>query len=161
MSKLYPVTFIATNTKWSDTVNELSNTIELVPILTRAESLFRRFERTVQAVDKKHNFPAPQIRQRLSSQSANEANPISSPANSTSPQRPINATASSSGTDSNRNNNNVGKQVARGTGPEQRLGKEKVISPELRQLLSRDIVTLDKHQISGQSRESGTPSSAK
>jgi hypothetical protein len=33
-------------------VNELSNTMDLVPILTRAESLFHRFERSVQAIDK-------------------------------------------------------------------------------------------------------------
>ena len=32
--------------------------MDLVPILTRAESLFRRFERTVQAIDK-NNFPVP------------------------------------------------------------------------------------------------------
>lgn len=33
--------------------------MELIPILTRAESLFRRFERTVHAIDKKNHFPEP------------------------------------------------------------------------------------------------------
>ncbi|KAA8643309.1 hypothetical protein EYZ11_000900 [Aspergillus tanneri] len=45
-------------------INELSNTMELLPILTRAESLFRRFDRAVQAIDKKNNFPAPSALQR-------------------------------------------------------------------------------------------------
>lgn len=46
------------------TVNELSNSMELIPILTRAESIFRRFERTVQNIDKKKSFPAP-LTQRI------------------------------------------------------------------------------------------------
>jgi hypothetical protein len=38
----------------------------LVPILTRAESLFHRFERSVQAIDKKDNFPtAPTVESSL------------------------------------------------------------------------------------------------
>jgi len=32
--------------------------------LIRAEALFRRFQRTVEAIDKKSNFPAPNIRKR-------------------------------------------------------------------------------------------------
>ncbi|KKA26607.1 hypothetical protein TD95_003417 [Thielaviopsis punctulata] len=38
-------------------VNELSGTMDLDSTLIRAESLFRKFQRMVEAVDKKHNFP--------------------------------------------------------------------------------------------------------
>lgn len=81
--------------------------MELVPILTRAESLFRRFERVVQAVDKKNNFPIP----------------------------------SGAGTPSD-SRSQKGKSASRPTndaGPEK---KETVISPELRQLLSRENITV-------------------
>ena len=45
-------------------MNELSGTIDLESTLIRAESLFRRFQRTVEAIDKKNNFPSPKVRQR-------------------------------------------------------------------------------------------------
>jgi hypothetical protein len=48
-------------------VNELSNTIDMHTTLVQAEALFRRFRRTVEAVDRKHAFPAPSgatLRQR-------------------------------------------------------------------------------------------------
>lgn len=40
-------------------VNELSNTMDLESTLIRAESLFRKFQRVVEAIDKKENFPGP------------------------------------------------------------------------------------------------------
>lgn len=40
-------------------VNELSGTIDLESTLIRAEALFRRFQRVVEAIDKKQNFPGP------------------------------------------------------------------------------------------------------
>ncbi|KAI1814503.1 GTPase-activating protein GYP7 [Poronia punctata] len=43
-------------------VNELSETIDLESTLIRAEALFRRFQRLVDAIDKKNNFPAPRMR---------------------------------------------------------------------------------------------------
>ena len=106
-----------------DPVNELSNTIDLESTLIRAEGLFRRFQRTVEAVDKKHNFPAPSVRQRR-------------PASSVS-AGPSSATT---GVDAS---SSAGKAVAQGIGAE----REKVISTELRQLLSRDVVLLDKKDI--------------
>ncbi|EFW19039.1 GTPase activating protein [Coccidioides posadasii str. Silveira] len=39
-------------------VNELSNTIDLIPILSRAEALFYRFQKKVETIDKKYNFPS-------------------------------------------------------------------------------------------------------
>lgn len=88
-------------------VNELSNTMELIPILTRAESLFRRFERVVQAVDKKNNFPMP----------------------------------SGGGTPSD-SRSQKGKSPSRPAGDAGPDKKERVISPELRQLLSRENITV-------------------
>ncbi|KAI9880168.1 MAG: GTPase activating protein [Pleopsidium flavum] len=104
-------------------VNELSNTIDLQSTLIRAEGLFRRFQRTVEAIDKKNNFPAPSVRQR---------NPAS---NDTSSQ-----SAGASGADVG---GSVGRAVAQGINAD----KEKVISPELRQLLSRKVIKLDKKEI--------------
>merc|ERR1711981_959438 len=37
-------------------INELSNTIDLPSSLIRAEQLFRRFQRTVESVDRKNHF---------------------------------------------------------------------------------------------------------
>ncbi|KAG7289556.1 hypothetical protein NEMBOFW57_005927 [Staphylotrichum longicolle] len=60
-------------------VNELSCTIDLDSTLIRAEALFKRFQRLVDAVDKKGNFPAPRPRltQGLSESSAAEPPPAS------------------------------------------------------------------------------------
>lgn len=40
-------------------VNELANTMDLESTLMRAEALFRKFQRLVEAIDKKQNFPPP------------------------------------------------------------------------------------------------------
>ncbi|KAF2710718.1 RabGAP/TBC [Pleomassaria siparia CBS 279.74] len=103
-------------------VNELSGTMDLESTLIRAESLFQRFQRTVDTIDKKDNFPsAPQARQRKSI-----ASPPTSPG-------PSGTRASSSGVDK-------GKQ-----GPS---GEEtRVISPELRALLSRKVEVVEKKDV--------------
>jgi len=107
------------------TVNELSGTMDLESTLVRAEALFCRFQRTVETIDKKGNFPsAPQARQRK--QLAAVANgPGPSNANSS-------AEAAASGADK-------GKQP----GSEE----TRVISPELRTLLSRKVEKLEKEDI--------------
>ncbi|KAJ5669353.1 GTPase-activating protein GYP7 [Penicillium macrosclerotiorum] len=102
-------------------INELSNTMDIVPILTRAESLFHRFERSVQAIDKKDNFPAPTaIQRRPTSTSPDPSGKGKSPQ-----QRTV---GSSSG-------------VKPPTALQQAIDKDKpkVISPELRELLRKDI----------------------
>ncbi|KAG8531978.1 uncharacterized protein KY384_003614 [Bacidia gigantensis] len=109
-------------------VNELSNTIELQSTLLCAEALFRRFQRTVEAIDKKHNFPAPPVRQRK-------------PAATTS--RSQNA-SSSSAVDSRPSSSP--KTIARKSSTEE-MPKERVISPELRLLLSRKVEKLDKKDV--------------
>lgn len=83
--------------------------MELVPILTRAESIFRRFERTVHAIDKKKSFPAP-LTQRNKGKASTAQSGTSGP----------------SGTSS-----------AVDTGSQEE--DTRVISPELWTLLRRDI----------------------
>ncbi|KAF1917974.1 GTPase-activating protein-like protein gyp7 [Ampelomyces quisqualis] len=112
-------------------VNELSGTMDLESTLVRAESLFKRFQRTVETIDKKGNFPsAPQARQRKLA-AASVAGPRSPP--SSSDAQPG---ASSSGTDQGQE---VGEE-----------GDAKVISPELRALLSKKIEKLDKKDVASQ-----------
>lgn len=113
-------------------VNELSGTMDLESTLVRAESLFKRFQRTVETIDKKGNFPStPQARQRKVA-AAIVAGP--GPNLDAGPSSPT-AQAATSGTDK-------GKQVGEESGED-----VKVISPELRALLSRQIEKLDKEAI--------------
>lgn len=112
-------------------VNDLSNKIDLPSTLLRAQTLFRRFQRTVNAIDKKRNFPAPSIRQRK---------PATPSAEDTSTQQ---SSAAASGT----NAQNGSARKAKAKAPERteaEIEKERVISPELRALLSRNIVVLQK-----------------
>lgn len=116
-------------------VNELSNTIDLPSTLLRAQSLFRRFQRTVEAIDKKNNFPAPSIRQRKPAEPT-PSNKDAKQIPSSQGKRPAGA-----GTGSDASGVRPGS-------PGERSGvKEKVISDELRGLLSRKIVVLDKKAI--------------
>ncbi|KAL8748431.1 MAG: hypothetical protein Q9184_007309 [Pyrenodesmia sp. 2 TL-2023] len=106
-------------------VNELSNTIELTSTLLRAQKLFRRFQRTVEAIDRKQSFPAPSVRQR---KSAPEGTPKAATANGKK--------AATTGNDA--------------TVPDAEASaaaEEKVISPELRNLLSRKVEKLDKQTV--------------
>ncbi|KAK4504959.1 hypothetical protein PRZ48_002922 [Zasmidium cellare] len=131
-------------------VNELSGTIDLYSTLVRAEALFRRFQRMVEAIDKKSNFPIPSARQRLpqppsptaarpgSDGRPRQASSSSIGSVSGSARRPSQSTAQTSGRE-----RTVGDHVAAGIGAE----KERVITPELRSLLSRDVPKLDKTEV--------------
>jgi TBC1 domain family member 15 len=114
-------------------VNELSGTIDLGSTLVRAEGLFRRFEKTVEAVDRKSHFPAPGgARQRkVQGKSINAGG-----------ARPKPAAASSSTSADAAGTGQIGAAVAKGVGVE----KEQVISPELRVLLSRRVLVLEQQQ---------------
>jgi hypothetical protein len=94
-------------------VNELSNTIDLDSTLIRAEALFRRFQRLVEAIDKKQNFPKPRVVRNDSSSSA--------------PALP--------------------EAEARDTGKAKEDQDKKVISPELRKLLSRNVDILPRNVV--------------
>jgi hypothetical protein len=104
--------------------------MDLASTLVRAESLYRRFQRTVEMIDKKGNFPsAPGVRQRK---------PIEG---SPGPSDP-NAKASTSGADN-------GKQPACDE-------DARVISPELRILLSRKVEKLEKEEVAKQGGRVGS-----
>ena len=111
-------------------MNELSGTMDLESTLVRAESLFRRFQRTVETIDKKGNFPsAPQARQRKSIAGA---------------PTPSDGGAEASTSATSNGKQPVGDQDAR------------VISPELRTLLSRQVEKLEKEDIVKQGGENGS-----
>ena len=112
-------------------VNELSGTMDLESTLVRAESLFKRFQRTVETIDKKGNFPsAPQARQRKQAAALVAGpGPKLGPSSSSS-----NEQAATSGIDK-------GKQV------DEADQEARVISPELRALLSRQVEKLDKSTV--------------
>ncbi|KAI0378580.1 RabGAP/TBC [Hypomontagnella monticulosa] len=95
-------------------VNELSNTMDLESTLIRAEQLFRRFQRLIEAIDKKQNFPGPKVVKD------------SPPATSPSASRPTRPSPQS------RNSNSKA--------PEEQ--PKKTITPELRKLLSRNVEIL-------------------
>ncbi|KAK4204320.1 rab-GTPase-TBC domain-containing protein [Triangularia verruculosa] len=120
-------------------INELSGTMDLESTLIRAEALFKRFQRLVEAVDRKGHFPVPK---RLPAQSAEENGSASGSATattSTSPQR-------NTDTNANRPTGNSGK------GKEQ---AEKVISPELRKLLKREVEVLPRREMTSTSKKGG------
>ncbi|ORY71559.1 GTPase-activating protein GYP7 [Pseudomassariella vexata] len=90
-------------------VNELSNTMDLESTLIRAESLFRRFNRLVEAVDKKSNFPRPRVQSSSSSTATSAAE-----------------------------TQDTGKAKEE---------QKKLISPELRKLLSRNVDVLPRQVV--------------
>ncbi|KAI9800997.1 MAG: hypothetical protein M1825_003531 [Sarcosagium campestre] len=106
-------------------INELSSTIDLQSTLIRAEALFRRFQRTVETIDKRHNFPAPRIQRRPTATV------------SSAESRADTVAGSSSGTAGGATTSQIDAS-ANGKRPESAT-KEQVISPELRKLLSRKI----------------------
>lgn len=157
----------------STLVNELSNSIDLESTLIRAEALFRRFQRMVQAIDKKSNFPAPNLRHRQPTR-----NPSTSSANSAqSPVSPVTPTISfppavkarASGIDTvstsvtNSGATSSGSVTRAVTLAGQGKGKKKddeettelasetprpkVISPELRELLSTKVEVLPRRVV--------------
>lgn len=113
--------------------------MELEPILIRAEALFKRFQRTVETIDKKGNFPAPKVIQRPNATHKPHSNPSSEPVASTSgtdtgasPYKGM--TLGSSGA---RDGAGKGKEEEEPTTPQ-----GKIVSPELRELMSRKVNVL-------------------
>ncbi|CBF71108.1 GTPase-activating protein GYP7 [Aspergillus nidulans FGSC A4] len=102
-------------------INELSNTMDLIPILTRAETLFHRFGRQIEAIDKKNNFPTPPGQPQA--QRPTPAQPQSSKGKS--PERQL---AASTGVSSS-------TQAGPGSKPE----AAKIIPQELRDLFRKDV----------------------
>lgn len=108
-------------------VNELSNTMDLDSTLIRAEQLFRRFRRLVDTIDKKHSLPLPQPRPQShrtsSSVSSTASGQVLTPQSSVGPASPRRDT---------------------GKAPEITPPTERIITPELRKLLSRKVELVPK-----------------
>ncbi|KAF3931378.1 hypothetical protein ABW19_dt0200332 [Dactylella cylindrospora] len=98
-------------------INELSGTIELNSTLIRAEALFYKFQRTVEASDRRNGFPSPGTSRPM--------------VRLTHRRTGSSATAGSSNTDK-------GKGVDKGEGPE--------ITEPLRALLSRESIKVEKKE---------------
>ncbi|KAI4271905.1 MAG: hypothetical protein LQ337_005681 [Flavoplaca oasis] len=112
-------------------INELSNSIDLPSTLLRAQYLFRRFQRTVEAIDRKQSFPAPSsVRQRKSTTTSDDlpSTTTKGKAPSTTKGKPVAATSA----------NDISDKLEVET---------KVISPELRSLLHRKVEKLDKSTV--------------
>lgn len=147
-------------------INELSGTIELQEILFRAEGLFKRFERTVEAIDRKNTFPAPSTEEdglrhrkpggaaddtesrdktpaqkKVNSNANNRQAIMSGPGLSPSRPQQRQQPSTTAGASSPSSSSSKGKQPQ--SAPEEQENKEKVITPQLRLLLSRKIITLD------------------
>lgn len=130
--------------------------------MIRAEALFRRFQRTVEAIDKKSNFPKPKLRQRpvqnaslgggqsllASSSDAAASTSGTDTVSAGATNSSISPQGGSSGTrpaDDDDNGKGKGKPSAATSNPnEEELAAQrpKVISPELRELLSRKVEIL-------------------
>jgi hypothetical protein len=111
-------------------VNELSGTIELEDTMIRAEGLFRRFERTVEMVDRQGRFPLPNVgmRERGDAKRLGGLKDV----------KTVEERAERSGTSSS-----DGQTTAPATDHiRAETEKVNVISPELRLLLSRRVIGL-------------------
>ncbi len=118
--------------------------MDLPSTLLRAQALFRRFQRTVDAIDKKKNFPAPSVRQRKITDKA--AKPAAGGTKTPPLPKRRASTGDGAASSSAVSSNAVGKARAREetNAVEEDTEKEQVISPELRGLLSRKVIILNK-----------------
>ena len=132
-------------------INDLSGSIDLPSTLLRAQALFRRFQRTVEAIDKKKNFPAPGLRQRRPSSTNDLSRRTSSASTAATPalvlgqKRPQSSKGKGSASVSPPRET-MGDPVIMGEGEVKKV-KEKIITPQLRGLLSKDIEKLDKKAV--------------
>ena len=135
-------------------INELSNTMDLAEMLVRAEALFKRFEKTVEAIDRKESFPMPagggELRQRKPGADGSEADAksqqgVQQGAHQGSQQGAVAGVVTGSAAMGpsvlrTQRPGSRGQGQPKGKEPDQKP-KEKVITPDLRLLLSRNIIT--------------------
>lgn len=121
-------------------VNELSGSIDLESTLIRAEALFRKFQRLIEAIDKKNNFPAPRFNFNTAAPSLFPPRPAAPATDNNSDNRPSTPSGSTEQQQANK-----GKQPE----PKSPGGRQKVITPELRKLLSREVVVLPRKEVAG------------
>ena len=109
--------------------------MDLNSTLIRAEALFKRYQRLVDAVDKKGSFPAPRARLTQGSAGAAESGSSAEP-----------AAAAPTSPDQGRNAGKAPAQQQGQPSPQQQQ-VEKVITPELRRLLSRQVEVLPRKEV--------------
>lgn len=114
-------------------VNELSGNIDLESTLMKAEALFIKFQRVVEAVDKQENFPAPR----------RFGVGWSSPSRTSIKQTPDSPSSGGSGTSDNDSSKDKGKAA-------ETPAQAKVITPELRKLLNKNYLVLPRSTVSQQ-----------
>ncbi|EAA31505.3 GTPase-activating protein GYP7 [Neurospora crassa] len=124
-------------------VNELSTTIDLESTLIRAEALFQRFRRLVEAIDRKDHFPGP--RRPLSTASSSSVSAALADAEGSKssspplPPRPQSGPRTASSPSAATTKDNKGKTTATATAEEDKAIVEKIVTPALRKLLSREV----------------------
>ncbi|EFQ97241.1 GTPase-activating protein GYP7 [Nannizzia gypsea CBS 118893] len=123
-------------------VNELSNTIDLIPTLSRAEALFHRFEKKVEAIDKKYNFPQAPVRQRTTRPTSQANTTASPPADSAAKATGASPSASRGTRPSNKPDSNADSEAT----------SSQIITPLLRKLLSREVEVMDAKEVRQHSR---------
>ncbi len=130
-------------------INELSNTMDLQEMLMRAEGLFKRFEKTVEAIDRKESFPMPSTAEELRQRKSGEGDAKDGQKQGQGAAGVVvTGSAATSAMVMRMQNQRPGSRgqpqgQAQVKGKEAEKVKEKVITPELRLLLSRKIVTID------------------
>jgi len=133
--------------------------MDLESTLIRAEALFKRFQRVVEAIDKKSNFPAPKLRPnssiRKDTRSSSSGSSFVDVGRSSVDGAGAAAAAAESSSGGAGDANVKGKQIVPKTVQDLRKGqvkalskeeKERVVSPELRILLRRDVPPLEPAQ---------------
>ena len=139
-------------------VNELSGRIDLSSTLVKAEALFRRFEKTVEAIDKKNNFPVPARRNSSSTSKPGSPSPrltsSSPPITSQQNKSPLPKLAPPARSNTSTSNPRQQRPTSSSSSSHPQAQKqtpaptkEKIITPELRALLSRKVITLDKTEV--------------
>ncbi|KAI4091998.1 MAG: hypothetical protein L6R37_007649 [Teloschistes peruensis] len=137
-------------------VNELSNSIDLSSTLLRAQFLFRRFQRTVEAIDRKQSFPAPSaVRQRKPVPAPPTSSTSNSNSNNNTPATRNTAAAGKGSAQNSRRNGNGKNATSSGSDADTAGGggragisdgeaERRVVSPELRGLLRREVERVGK-----------------
>lgn len=125
-------------------MNELSGTIDLESTLIRAEALFRKFQRLIEAIDKKPNFPPPRI--TMSTVAPALFPPRPSSANKNRPTTPTSSNSNNNNNNNSNNNSSNGQQGNNKVGSP-RDNAKKIITPELRRLLSREVEVLPRKDV--------------
>lgn len=115
--------------------------MDLDSTLIRAEALFRRFQRLVETIDKKHNFPAPRALQSPQPAKMRPEGSGSAEQAGAAPEGEQQQGAAAA---------KKGKETAKKADKEEETLR--MITPELRALLSRKVEVLPRAVVKGEQR---------